>query len=120
MGTHTCARVLKNRSAKSKWVAKCVVNKMQTCEKVRIDDIMQDMRKNYSVGITPGSAWKAKEIAKGIVEGDTARQYAMIWRYETELKRVCLGNTTKINVAIPNPSIQPRFIYFYFYFDGCK
>ncbi|KAI5397608.1 hypothetical protein KIW84_063429 [Lathyrus oleraceus] len=54
MGTHTCARVLNNRSAKSKWVAKDVVNKMQICEKVRIADIMIDMRKNYSVGITPG------------------------------------------------------------------
>lgn len=72
MGTHTCARVLNNRSAKSKWVAKVVVNKMQTCEKVRFADIMKDMRKNYSVGITPGRAWKAKEIAKGIVEGNVA------------------------------------------------
>ena len=47
---------MKNRSAKSKWVAKDVVKKMQICEKVRIADIMKDMRKNYSVGITPGRA----------------------------------------------------------------
>lgn len=28
MGTHTCARVLNNRSSKSKWVTKVVVNKI--------------------------------------------------------------------------------------------
>lgn len=43
---------------------------MQTCEKVRIVDIIQDMRKTYSVGITQSRAWKAKDIANGIIEGD--------------------------------------------------
>lgn len=45
VGTHTCARGLNNTSAKSKWVAKVVVNKTQISQKVRIDDIIQDMRK---------------------------------------------------------------------------
>ncbi|KAI5425259.1 hypothetical protein KIW84_031165 [Lathyrus oleraceus] len=75
--THTCARVLNIRSAKSKWVAKDMFNKMQTCEKVIIADIMQDMRKNYSVGITPGRAWKAKKI----VDEDSTKQYAIIWSF---------------------------------------
>lgn len=44
----------------------------------------------------------------------------MIWRYVTELRRVCAGNTAKINVDKPNPSIQPRFCSFYFCFDGCR
>lgn len=78
------------------------------------------MRKNYSVGITPSRAWKAKEIAKGIVEGDIGRQFAMIWSYAAELGRVCPGNTFKINVEKPNQSILPRFGSFYFCFDGCK
>ncbi|XP_058765869.1 uncharacterized protein LOC131639388 [Vicia villosa] len=120
VGTHSCARVLNNRCAKSKWVAKYVVNKMQSSEKVKIADIIQDIRKTYSVGITPSRAWKAKEIAKGIVEGDAVRQYAMVWRYAAELKRACAGNAVKINVERPIPSIQPRFGAFYFCLDGCK
>lgn len=44
----------------------------------------------------------------------------MVWSYTTELGRVCPGNTFKINVEKPNPSIQPRFRFFYFCFDGCK
>ncbi|XP_050877691.1 uncharacterized protein LOC127081480 [Lathyrus oleraceus] len=65
-------------------------------------------------------AWRAKLIAKKIIEGDADNQYASIWRYAEELRRVNHGNTVKINVERPSPSIQPRFGSFYFCFDGCK
>ncbi|XP_050888646.1 uncharacterized protein LOC127093787 [Lathyrus oleraceus] len=117
---HTCARVLNNKSASSKWVAKHVVKRMQTSDTVRIRDIIQDMRQTYSVGITVAKAWRAKLIAKKIIEGDADNQYASIWRYAEELRRVNHGNTVKINVERPSPSIQPRFGSFYFCFDGCK
>ncbi|XP_058734066.1 uncharacterized protein LOC131605767 [Vicia villosa] len=78
--THTCARVLDNKSASSKWVAKAVVKKMRTSDKVRICDIIQDMRQNYSVGITVCRAWKAKLIAKIIIKGDADKEYANLWR----------------------------------------
>ncbi|XP_058748392.1 uncharacterized protein LOC131621369 [Vicia villosa] len=71
---HTCARVLDNRSASSRWVVKAVVKKMQTSQSVRITDIIQDLRQNFSMGITFARAWKAKLIAKRILEGDADRQ----------------------------------------------
>ncbi|XP_058751316.1 uncharacterized protein LOC131624382 [Vicia villosa] len=117
---HTCARVLDNRSASSRWVAKAVVKKMQTSQSVRITDIIQDLRQNFFVGITVARAWKAKLIAKSIFEGDAYRQYANLRRYATELHRVNPGNTVSITVNIPSPSIQPRFGSFYFCFDGCR
>ncbi|XP_050909711.1 uncharacterized protein LOC127123544 [Lathyrus oleraceus] len=117
---HTCARVLNNKSASSKWVAKHVVKRMQTSDTVRIRDIIQDMRQTYSVGIIVAKAWRAKLIAKKIIEGDADNQYTSIWRYAEELRRVNHGNTVKINVERPSPSIQPRFGSFYFCFDGCK
>ncbi|XP_058767340.1 uncharacterized protein LOC131641032 [Vicia villosa] len=118
--THTCARVLENKSASSKWVAKAVVKKMRTSDKVRICDIIQDMRQNYSVGITVCRAWKAKLIAKKIIEGDADKEYANLWRHASELHRVNPGNTVKINIERPLPTIPPRFGSFYFCFDGCK
>ncbi|XP_058779616.1 uncharacterized protein LOC131653480 [Vicia villosa] len=118
--THTCARVLDNKTANSKWVAKAVVKKMQTCDNLRICDIIQDMRQNYGVGITVGRAWKAKMIARQMIEGDADKQYSNLWRYAAELHRVSAGNTVKINIERPSPSIQPRFGSFYFCFEGCK
>jgi len=118
---HTCGRKQKNKSASSIWVANnVVVKKLQTNKKVTIEDIMDDMRKNHVVDITKGRAWKAKQIAQKIVEGDSNGQYSMTWRYAAELKRVCAENTVKINVDRPDPGLQPRFGSFYFCFDGCK
>ncbi|XP_058746525.1 uncharacterized protein LOC131619449 [Vicia villosa] len=117
---HTCARVLDNISASSRWVAKAVVKKMQTSQSVRITDIIQDLRQNFFVGITIARAWKAKLIAKRILKGDADRQYANLRRYASELHRVNPSNTVSITVNRPSPSIQPRFGSFYFCFDGCK
>src|SRR3954471_20018392 len=47
-------------------------------------------------------------------------QYSAIRIYAGELKIFNGGNTVKINVERPLPTIQPRFGSFYFYFDGCK
>ncbi|XP_058776819.1 uncharacterized protein LOC131651168 [Vicia villosa] len=117
---HTCARVLDNRSANSRWVAKAVLKKMQSSQDVRITDTIQDLRQNYSVGITVSRAWKAKLIAKKMLEGDADRQYAILRRYAAELHRANIGNTLSITVERPNPTIPPRFGSFYFCFEGCK
>jgi hypothetical protein len=118
---HTCARKQKNKSTCSRWVAEfAVVKKLQTNKKVTIEDNMDDMRKNHAVEITKGRAWKAKQIAQKIVEGNADGQYSMIWRYAAELKRVCSSNSVKINVDRPDLGLQPRFGSFYFCFDGCK
>jgi len=117
---HTCARVTINKSASSKWVAKDVIKKLQSDKKINIPTIMKDMRREHAVGITKDRAWKAKQIAKAVVEGDAARQYTKLWRYVVELKRLCAGNNCKINMERPAPTLQPRFSRFYFCFDGCK
>jgi len=118
---HTCSRTVKNKSTCSRWVAHfAVVKKLQTNRKVTIEDIMDDMRKNHAMGITKGRAWKGKQIAQKIVEGDVDGQYSMIWRYAAELTRVYTTNTVKVNVERPNPGLQLRFGSFYFCFDGFK
>ncbi|XP_058726497.1 uncharacterized protein LOC131597850 [Vicia villosa] len=117
---HTCARVLDNTSANSRWVAKAVLNKMQSSQNVRITDIIQDLRQNYSAGITMARAWKAKLIAKKMLEGDADRQYAILRCYAAELHRASTGNTLSITVERPNPTIPTRFGSFYFCFEGCK
>jgi hypothetical protein len=117
---HTCGRDTSNKSTSSKWVAHNIVDKMQTTQKVEICDIIQDIRRNYSVDISKGKAWRAKKIASKIIEGDGDKQYAMIRKYAAELRRVSKANTIKINVERPNPTLSPRFGSFYFCFEGCK
>jgi len=94
VGKYTCARVLANRFANSKWVVNfVVVNKMQTTQKVTIQDVTNDMRKNHSIGITKGRAWKAKQIGQKIIDRYVDKKYGIIWRYVVELQRLNSSNT---------------------------
>ncbi|KAI5447366.1 hypothetical protein KIW84_014997 [Lathyrus oleraceus] len=68
VGTHTCGRVLNNSSATSKWVAKTVAAKMASLDGVKIRDIVSGIKSNFSIGVTMGMEWKAKQIAKALIE----------------------------------------------------
>lgn len=120
IGTHTCGRVLNNSSVTFKWVAKMVVTKMTSSDGVKIHDIVSEIKSNFSVGITMSRAWKAKQISKALIQGDAVKQYNLLWRYSAELRRVNSGNTCKINLTKVGPTIQPKFIKFYFCLDGLK
>ncbi|KAI5447207.1 hypothetical protein KIW84_014890 [Lathyrus oleraceus] len=95
-----------NKNYKFNWVVK----KMQTSEIVRIRDIIQDIRQKFYVGISVARSWKAKLIAKKIIEGDVDKQFANLWRYVAKLTRINHRNTLKIIVERPFPSIQPRYV----------
>jgi hypothetical protein len=97
-----------------------VVDKLMVQDKINFKDIMTDLRRNHSVGVTFGRAWQAREKAKKKIEGNAVKQYTLLWRYVAELKKQSMGNTAKINVERIAPTIQPRFGSFYFSFDGCK
>ncbi|KAI5405259.1 hypothetical protein KIW84_052153 [Lathyrus oleraceus] len=60
--------VLNNSSATSKWVAKTVVARMTSSDGVKIRDIISEIRSKFSIGITMSRAWKAKQIAKSLIE----------------------------------------------------
>jgi hypothetical protein len=60
---------------------------MHTNQKVRIKDIVQHMRTHISLNINPSTAWKAKQYAIAIIEGDSDRQYALLRRYGDKLIR---------------------------------
>ncbi|XP_045816626.1 uncharacterized protein LOC123909782 isoform X2 [Trifolium pratense] len=120
-GIHSCTRDPNNKTATAKWVAQLILNTMSTSDHMKVNDILTHVRKNFSVNIRFWRAWKAKQMAKEIVEGNAARQYNLLWRYSAELRRVSdNGNTCKITIERPHPTLQPRFGSFYFSFDGCK
>ncbi|KAK2405578.1 hypothetical protein QL285_054800 [Trifolium repens] len=118
--THSCIRTLHNKTANSKWVSKTVLKLMQTFAKARLKDIMQHMRTHFSLGITMSTAWKAKQYATEVIEGDSIRQYSLLRAYADELTRVSKGNTVVIGVERPMPTLPPRFGSFYSYFEGSK
>jgi len=117
---HTCGRVFNNKSAKSIWIAKVLIKKMKvTYADMSMKDII-DIRANYSTGIPCSRAWRAKQLAKHVVDGDFVQQYSQLWSYATELKDRCPNNSCLIRVERPSIEVLPRFGNFYMCLKGPK
>lgn len=73
-----CVRVLNNSLENSKWVTKIVVARITSSGGVKINDIISEIKSNYYIEITMNGAWKAKQIAKALVEGDAIKKYNLL------------------------------------------
>ncbi|RDX79885.1 hypothetical protein CR513_39636, partial [Mucuna pruriens] len=65
---HTCGRVLDNKNAKAKWVAKVIVDKLKANNKLKSNEVINDIRITYATEITLSRAFKARQLArKGLI-----------------------------------------------------
>ncbi|MCH96268.1 hypothetical protein A2U01_0017252, partial [Trifolium medium] len=55
-----------------------------------------------------------------MVDGDADRQYSLLWSYSEELRNANPGNTCKLHIERPAPTLEPRFGRYYLCFDGAK
>ncbi|XP_027348125.1 uncharacterized protein LOC113859593 [Abrus precatorius] len=118
---HICGRVFHNKSAKLAWVAKILINKMKAgTTDITLKDIVGEIISNYSTGITLSRAFRAKHIAKSVIDGNIDKQYGLLWRYAAELKQRSVGNTCVIRVFRSSLEILPRFRSFYMCLKGPK
>lgn len=85
-----------------------------------MNEIVDDVRVNYSTGISTYRAWKARQLAKTEVEGAVEMQYTLLWRFANELRDKSAANTCKINLDKSTGALWPRFSRFYMCLEGCK
>lgn len=108
---HKCGRQFFNKSDKAEWVAKVIVGGLKNNTKVKLSEVVE----------IPGCrAFKARQIARHIVEGDSSKQFILLWFYGVELRKASPGNTFKINTSVPVPGLKPRFERCYMCFDRTK
>ncbi|XP_017416436.1 uncharacterized protein LOC108327219 [Vigna angularis] len=119
VGRHSWGRVFGNKSANVSWIAQVLVDRFVNVANMTVNQIIDDIKKSFSVGITAWKAGKAKQIALDSFVGDGERQYGRLYDYVGELLRV-KSRTFKIKVNQPQPSLPPRFGSFYMCLEGCK
>ena len=117
---HTYGKVFDNKNANSKWVARVMTDKFRSNSNIQLKDIVDDIRRTYATGITMSRAFKARKLAKEVVEGDATKQYTLLWSYAAELRKSSAGNTCKIHLERPAQNLQPRFGRFYMCLEGCR
>lgn len=116
---HKCGCAFWNKNSKADLVAKKVFDIMKN-NKMQINDVVDDIKQRFSVEIPGTRAFKARKLARQLIEGDSSKQYSLLWSYNAEIKRASKGNNCKLDIETPGPGLQPRFGRYYICFDGCK
>ncbi|KAI5062035.1 hypothetical protein GOP47_0022574 [Adiantum capillus-veneris] len=80
---HTCggASQLGNKEATAEWVAARYVEKLRDHPMYRLKERMANLRREVGVSISYKNAWKAKQLALGIIHGDHAKSYGKLRSY---------------------------------------
>jgi len=73
VGSHRCGRVMSNKNENKDWIAQVLLDKFLDVGNMTVNQIIDEVRKNYSVGVTPWKVAKAKEIAMDCTVGDGQR-----------------------------------------------
>ncbi|WVY90142.1 hypothetical protein V8G54_035656 [Vigna mungo] len=63
VGRHRCGRVFGNKSATVNWIAQVLIDRFVNVASMTANQIIDDIKKSFSVGITAWKATKAKQIA---------------------------------------------------------
>lgn len=117
---HKCGRQFFNKSVKVEWVAKVIIDGLKNNTKMKLNEVVTNVRLMYATGIPRCRAFKARQVARQVVKGDSNKQFSLLWSYGTELKMGSKGNTFKVNIAYLATWLQPRFTRCYICFDGTK
>jgi len=105
---HICGKVLKNKQATMKWVAKRGADKLRVHPNLNHVEAHEHIREHYGVYIDERKMFKTIKEARSLVEGSIQLQYAKLWDYSHDLTRSNEGSTVKMN-CIPIPRSSPQF-----------
>jgi len=117
---HICGMVIENKNAKSKWVAKKILGRMKNDNDIKLNQVAGEVRTRYSTEIPACRAFRGRQIARQLVEGDSSCQHSLLWSYSAELHKVSAGNRCKLEIDRPSSGLQRRFGRYYVCFVGCK
>jgi len=119
VGGHKCGPIFGNKNANTDWIAQVLIDRFMNVGLMTVNQIIDEIKKTYNIGITAWRAGKAKQIAIDSLVGDGQRQYNRLFDYVGELLRV-KADTFKVKINQPQPTLPPRFGSFYMFLDGCK
>uniref|UniRef100_A0A2N9J1P5 CCHC-type domain-containing protein n=1 Tax=Fagus sylvatica TaxID=28930 RepID=A0A2N9J1P5_FAGSY len=117
---HNCGTQLKNKHASYKWLGKHLVEDVKNDPKVKTISIKRQVAAKFNVHISKHVAYRAKRVAKQLINGSCKEQYAQLGDYSEELIRSNPGSNSIIHTERPQPHLQPRFGRFYVCLDACK
>ena len=99
--THTCIRSFHSKQVSAHWGAEKYVDQFQTNIEFKAKDLVAAMGRDVIVQLALSKAYRARDIARGMVRGDFCEQFTKVRRCCAKLRRSNPGTMAKVIVAIP-------------------
>lgn len=63
------------------WVVKVIVDRTKKNNKMKLNDVVADVRVRYATEILGCGAFNVRHISRQVVEGDSSKQCCLLWSY---------------------------------------
>nr|XP_033515075.1 uncharacterized protein LOC117279634 [Nicotiana tomentosiformis] len=123
VGKHSdhCLFVYVNKNVKSRMIAKRILNYLRIHpDVVSVGDFMDKIHEEMNVEVSVSQVYRAKTIAKEMIEGHYKEQYAKLEDYCAELKRKNPGSTVLLETTPHEEDGRPVFERIYICLEPCR
>jgi len=130
VGEHNCSRGHKLRIMNAKWLGPQLHNRVKESLNLKLTTIMDGSQLKWGIQVGPSKAYKARGIAKDLVDGSFREQYVKIYDYTHGLMRSNPHSIVKVStqpfqgseeqLQVPSVVLCPHFQRMYIYFKACK
>nr|XP_033510909.1 uncharacterized protein LOC117275717 [Nicotiana tomentosiformis] len=122
VGKHSddCLFVYVNKNVKSRMIAKTFLHYLRIHPDVSVGDFMDKIHEEMNVEVSVSQVYRAKTIAKEMIEGLYIEQYAKLEDYCAELKRKNPGSTVLLETTPHEEDDRPVFERIYICLEPCR
>ena len=119
---HTCGASGESTKVTAKWVANAVEDTMRSNVKADVSTILKETKKKFGVHVPRSMAYRARQMAVDVVQGDHRTQYLRLRDYlqcvlDTNHGSRCIVTTFDDPL---NPAPTPRFKYMFYCLQASK
>ena len=91
-------------------MAEKYVNQIWTNIEFKAKDLVAAVGQDFTVKLALSKAYRARDIARGMVKGDFCEQYTKAKRYCAKLRRSNPGTTARVTVAVPGHNFKRVYV----------
>lgn len=118
--SENCLFVYVNKNVKSRMIAQKYLHYLRKHPDISIGDFMEKIHEEMNVEISVSQAYRAKRIAKEMIEGRYKEQYAKLEDYCAELKKKNPGSTILLKTTPKEEDGKLIFERIYICLEPCK
>ncbi|XP_054806274.1 uncharacterized protein LOC129308940 [Prosopis cineraria] len=83
---HACGVTINAKRASSEWIAEKIVDNVKINKDIKLSDVQATIRKDYMAQPSINKAFRARKIAREMIEGNHKEEYAYLRDYCLEVK----------------------------------